>query len=227
MRELPAKYFLSSVNSPDHYDIDKQEFIADLFDGYADKFEKHLVEGLEYKIPEFIHKKISALVNGEKKHDIVDLGCGTGLCAPFLSNYAKNLTGIDLSGKMIEKAKSLSLYDKLIVGEITEEVLAQDQYYDLVVAADVFVYIGGLSDIFSACYKKMNPNGLFIYSTELHNEENEEYRLFDSGRYKHSLSYLYSLADKIGFEIVSNEECVVRKEHGMPVPGTLSVLRKL
>ena len=223
---LAAKYFLSSVNNPDNYDKDKKDFIADLFDDYADKFDKHLVEGLEYKTPVLISEKISSLLSTDNKLNIIDLGCGTGLCAPFLSKYSKNLTGIDLSAKMIEKAKALNIYDNLIVGEITEELLSLNHSYNLVVAADVFVYIGGLSDIFSASYKKMETNGLFIFSTELHNDEKEEYRLFDSGRYKHSISYLNNLAEKYNFEIICNEECTLRKEHGIPVIGTLSVLKK-
>ena len=223
---LAAKYFLSSINNPNNYDQDKKEFIADLFDGYADKFDKHLVGDLEYKTPDIIREKIPSLVDTKNKYNIIDLGCGTGLCAPFLSKYSKILTGIDLSEKMIEKAEELNLYDNLIVGEITEELLASPISYDLVIAADVFVYIGGLSDIFSACYKKMNENGLFIFSTELHNDENEDYRIFESGRYKHSLSYLKTLSEKYHFEIISNDECMLRKEYGNPVKGILSIIKK-
>ena len=223
---LAARYFLSSVSNPADFDTDKKSYIANLFDGYADKFDDHLVQKLEYKTPELIAEKLAEFTRPETRYEIIDLGCGTGLCAPFLSKRAKKLTGIDLSEKMIEKAELLNLYDHLIVGDITEEMLASESNYDLVIAADVFVYIGKLDDVFHACAQKMNRDGLFIYSTERLEDGNEPYRHVDSGRCKHAVTYLNQLADKYGFEILANEPCLLRKEYGKPITGTLSVLKK-
>ncbi len=223
---LAARYFLSSVSNPTDFDTDKKNYIANLFDGYADKFDNHLVQKLEYKTPELIADKLAEFTNTETRYEIIDLGCGTGLCAPFLSKISKKLTGIDLSEKMIEKAEPLNLYDHLIVGDITEEMLATENNYDLIIAADVFVYIGKLDEVFNACAQKINPGGLFIYSTERLDDGDEPYRHVDSGRCKHSVAYLNQLGDQFGFEILANEPCLLRKEYGKPITGTLSVLKK-
>lgn len=225
---LAAKYYLSSLEDPEIYNNDKKEFIADLFDGYAEKFDNHLVDKLEYKTPELINNTLLEFIDKDKKYNILDLGCGTGLCAPYLSAYSRELTGIDLSKKMIQKAKSLNLYTSLVVGEISEVVNQTENSYDIIVAADVFVYIGGLSDIFDACHLKMKPGSLFIFSTEKYNNnDSEEYRLYDTGRYKHSIKYIDSLINKYDFELIRHDECPLRKDSGVPVIGNLSILKKV
>lgn len=225
---LAVKYYLSSINDPEIYDQDKKEFIADLFDGYADKFDSHLVNQLKYKTPELINKSLLELIDTNKKYNILDLGCGTGLCAPYLSSYSGQLTGIDLSEKMIQKAAIPGLYTNLVVGEISEIVSQSDMIYDITVAADVFVYIGGLADIFNACSAKMLPGSIFIFSTEKHDSnDTENYRLYDTGRYKHTISYLDSLIKSYGFELIKHNECVLREDGGTPIIGNLSILRKV
>lgn len=224
--QLAVKYFLSSVNDPDRFNQDKKSFVADLFDGYADKFDSHLVNNLEYKTPELIRIIFEQTVTS-KTNNIVDLGCGTGLCAHFLKPYADHLVGIDLSQKMIEKADELGLYDQLIVGEITEEINSLDMEIDVVVAADVFVYVGGLKDIFTACSQKMKVDSIFIFSTETTIDDTEEYKLYDSGRYKHSTDYLDRISSETGFSVIQHKECDLRKERGIAVKGLISLIKKI
>lgn len=223
-----AKYFLKSLLDPEAFDADKKSFVADLFDEYADKFDDHLVKGLEYKTPEKIkHLFDKHRANKTSFNAILDLGCGTGLCGPFLKNYTSHLTGIDLSKKMIDKARETSFYDELVVGEITEHVNQSDQVYDAIIAADVFVYVGGLNDIFKACSSKISREGIFIFSTELlPDSHNDAYKLFDSGRYKHTTDYIDVTAKSHGFSVIDTMNCVLRKEHGSNVDGTISVLIK-
>jgi ubiquinone/menaquinone biosynthesis C-methylase UbiE len=40
-----------------------------------------------------------------KSQEILDLGCGTGLCGAWFTDYSARLVGVDLSPKMIEVAK--------------------------------------------------------------------------------------------------------------------------
>jgi len=223
---LAVKYFLSNIDDPDTFNEDKKAFVADLFDGYADKFDEHLVEGLQYKTPQIINDLLTSHVT-KIDNATLDLGCGTGLCCKYLKERSAHITGVDLSAKMIDKARELGCYDELIVGEITEVVNNANEMLDLIVAADVFVYIGSLEDIFLACSSKMNKNGYFIFSTEHLTGEQEDFRLFDSGRYKHSNIYLNQLLSNNNFELVEHNFCTLRKENGRNVEGCVTILRKL
>ena len=224
---LAVKYFISNLDNPELFNEDKKAFVADLFDGYADKFDKHLVEGLQYKTPEIINDLIATHVT-KTDNNTLDLGCGTGLCCQYLKPCSRNIIGVDLSSKMVDKARDLDCYDSLIVGEITEVVNNLDQELDLVIAADVFVYIGSLDDIFHACSKKMSDNSYFIFSTELLAEDIENnFRLYDSGRYKHSTKYINQLISKYNFKRIEQHFCVLRKENGKDVNGCITILKKV
>lgn len=82
--------------------------------------------------------------------DVLDLGCGTGQVGAWLKDYARSLVGVDLSRAMLEAAKRKGLYTSLYNGRL-ETYLAEAQknseQYDLVVAADVFAYLGDVQDV--------------------------------------------------------------------------------
>ena len=82
--------------------------LSDLFDRYAPDFDEMLVNTLKYQVPQQIADAVAAarLDADAKPIDILDLGCGTGLCGKLLKPIANRLCGVDLSTGMIEKAKS-------------------------------------------------------------------------------------------------------------------------
>ncbi len=221
-----VKFYLSNIDDPELFNIEKKEFVAELFDGYADKFDEHLIHGLQYKTPEIINALLISYIS-KKDNVTVDLGCGTGLCGKYLKKLSAEITGVDLSAAMIEKARELDLYDHLIVGEITEALNNNDMMYDLIIAADVFVYIASLKDIFNASSQHMKTDSFFIFSTELLEDElNSDYILFETGRYKHSNYYINKLISDSGFELIKHKFCTLRKENGKDVKGCVTILRK-
>tara|TARA_B110000090_G_C12987149_1_gene295156 strand:- start:115 stop:345 length:231 start_codon:yes stop_codon:yes gene_type:complete len=54
--------------------------------------------------------------------DVLDLGCGTGLAGAWLKDYAKTLTGVDLSESMVEVARKKMIYQSLTVGHLQQYV---------------------------------------------------------------------------------------------------------
>ena len=177
-------------------------------------------------ICKIIGKLLTKHITG-KNNNTLDLGCGTGLCCKYLRNFSSIITGVDLSSKMIEKSRSLNCYDNLIIGEITEFVNESDNIFDLIIAADVFVYIGSLRNIINACSNKISNGGYLIFSTEyLPNDASDDFRLFDSGRHKHSINYVNTVASEFGFEVVEHQFSVLRQENGKDVEGNISVLMK-
>ena len=223
---LTVKYYLSAVDNPVEFDDNKKQFIANLFDNYSDTFDKHLVNDLDYTIPEKIGEVLDHYIS-KPLENALDLGCGTGLCCSHIRKHANYIAGIDIAPKMIEKAELTGCYNDLIVGEISEVVANDSKQYDLIVSADVFIYIGDLKMIFSACKEHTNKDGLFIFSTETLNEnEPRGYRQYDSGRFKQTVPYLEELAQNNDFEVVEHIACHIRKEYGKYVDGYISVLRK-
>lgn len=199
------------------------EYIRGFFDRFAADFDKRLVEDLEYRTPQRMMEFLAPWLAGrEKSLRIEDLGCGTGLSGLVLAPYAARLEGVDLSGKMLDKARERGLYDALHEAEIAAYLDARPAgACDLAAAMDVFVYVGDLDAIFRAVARSLAPGGMFAFSVERLDGEGD-FRLARSGRYAHSRAYLQALAKAHGLAEWRIEEADIRKEAGAPVHGILA-----
>lgn len=221
-----ARYFLSVLGAETAPEKSPAEYVKDLFDGYAETFDNQLVGELEYRTPDYLHELVSNRLDGNPaKLDVIDLGCGTGLCGPLFRDMASRLVGVDLSPKMVEKCRSRHVYDELIVDDLIPPLEAGKESYDLALAADVFVYIGDLHQVVSAVSAALRPGGLFVFSTE-QNEGPDDYSLLKSGRYAHNADYIVRLADAYGLKTTTIEPLVLRKEAGLDIKGNAFVLEK-
>jgi predicted TPR repeat methyltransferase len=198
--------------------------ITQLFDGYAARFDQHLAGKLGYRVPSLIAVAI-AETKPAKPLDVLDLGCGTGLCGAALRPLARWLHGVDLSAAMIEKSRDRGLYDELTCRDMLDALRdpAVRQRYDLIAAADVFIYVGDLVPVFEAVADVLRPGGLFAFSVEA--GFGDRYHLEPTRRYVHSRPYLEHLARILGFTTERFESITVRTEGGQPVPGHLVLLR--
>lgn len=196
--------------------------VSGLFDRYADLFDEHLLGKLEYRVPDLIVGAIRTLKPGTAL-DVLDLGCGTGLCGPLLRPMSRTLAGVDLSAAMIEKARERGLYDRLETGDILDVLGRDPEAWDVLVAADVLMYLGDLTPTFEAAAGALRAGGLFAFSVEA--GEGERYQLRrETQRFTHSRPYLHRIASIFGFEEARFEEIVLRKEAGRDVTGLLVVL---
>ncbi|MEN8207540.1 MAG: tetratricopeptide repeat protein [Pseudomonadota bacterium] len=201
-------------------------YVVGLFDGCAAYFDRHLVEELGYTVPRNLHKLVSQLPGTEQQElDVMDLGCGTGLCGPLFRGMARTMVGVDLSPGMLARAGERKLYDKLVRDDITNELRKYNNAYDLILAADVFIYVGRLDQVFEATTRTLRPGGLFAFSIETESG-GEDYVLRPSGRYAHSVAYIRRLANAVGLREVGLEESVLRMDKGQPIDGYIVVLEK-
>ena len=219
-------YMLAALGAQQAPSSSPAAYVQGLFDQYAGRFDRHLVEVLQYRTPALLADALrrSALqsVAAEPVHDVLDLGCGTGLCGALLRPLARTLEGVDLSPRMLERARELGIYDALHCAEMTEFLRARPASADLVVAADVFVYAGDLSAVFAAARAALRRGGQLAFSVEA--LADGEFALRASGRYAHSEAYLRSCAAAHGFAVTAMESCVLRKEHSADIAGLLAVL---
>ena len=212
-------HILSALKQEDTPEKAPQAYLEHLFDHYAHYYDQHLTGALDYHVPEAIKDAIDLEMDlSSKKWRILDLGCGTGLCGPLFAPYKQSLMGIDISNNMIELAKQKHCYDQLIVADIEEAIQEQSQQ-DLIIAADVFAYIGNLEKIFSSVKKILAPSGIFAFSVE--KTQKHPYELHSDIRYAHTKSYIESLIEKHQFKIVRFDNIILRKQRKQPVEGYL------
>jgi predicted TPR repeat methyltransferase len=204
--------------------ISPPEYVRSLFDSYAGHYDFHLTQSLHYQVPKLMLaavKKFCQPALGQ--WDILDLGCGTGLCGELFKPMAHRLIGIDLSEKMLEAAAKKNIYQQLIKSDILPFLTPQQSAYDLVMAGDVFVYCGDLAAIFTAIRKALRPEGLFLFNAEIGTDK--DYEMTESGRFAHSQSYLERLIAQNEFSIVHYQAVPLRTQNETPVKGHLYLLR--
>jgi predicted TPR repeat methyltransferase len=205
-------------------------YVQQVFDGFAGSFEAKLRQ-LDYRAPELVAVLLErALGTASDQCDILDAGCGTGLCAPLLAPYARRLDGVDLSPKMLERARERGLYDQLVVAELTAYLAARRSAWEVIAAADVLCYFGDLAAVAQAAAASLRAGGWLIFTVERAADTPGAalpgYRLQPHGRYCHALEYVHEVLAAAGLEVVECEAQVLRMENGAPVEGLAVLARK-
>lgn len=195
-------------------------YVQLVFDVFAKSFDAKLAK-LGYRAPDLVAAAVSAnLGTPTTDLDVLDAGCGTGLCAPLFKPFARRLTGIDLSPGMLAKARQRELYDALFRTELTGYMQRNPEQYDLVISADTLVYFGALEEVMDAAANTLVRGGLLCFTVEgLAEGAAGDYRLQHHGRYAHAEAYLKSVLDRADFHILKMDPEVLRSEGGNPVNG--------
>ncbi len=201
-------------------------YVQALFDAYAADFDRHLVDVLRYRVPEGLAAPLAQL-HPQPFASALDLGCGTGLCGPLVRPLVQRLVGLDLSPRILEQARARGLYDELRHGEIVQHLTHTTEQHDLVLAADVFIYLGDLEPVFAALARVMPVGGVFAFSAEAQGAtEAAGFTLQPSLRYAHHETYLRRLAERHGFEPLRMARETVREDQRQPIEGLLVHLQR-
>jgi predicted TPR repeat methyltransferase len=200
------------------------EVVAGIFDAYADTFDEHVVGGLNYHAPEAVVAIMRAR-SPVPAPDILDLGCGTGLVGAALSPPFGRFVGVDLSSAMLARARARSVYTELHHAELVAHLKScPDGSFDVVTAADVFVYVGDLRPGLAEIARVLRPRGVAVISLEAGTDAG--YRILPSGRFAHHRDYLQRAASHAGLELLDLQERQLRLQQGTPVPGYLVCMRR-
>ena len=216
---LNAASGTSSAQAPPSY-------VRETFDSFAARFDQHLVGTLDYRIPEILSGAVREF-SLSAPIDILDLGCGTGLAGEQLRDLAGRLVGVDLAPKMLDMARARGCYQELAEAEVGAYLRAlHPAGFDLVVAADVFIYIGDLAQVFGETARVLRSGGLFAFSIEQPGAPCESFRLEASGRYSQELAYVRGLAAGAGMDERCCKEVTVRTHGAQALIGQALVLQK-
>ncbi|GAB2917698.1 tetratricopeptide repeat protein [Paraburkholderia jirisanensis] len=211
------------------------EYVRKLFDDFSLSFDEQLVNNLGYRAPQALVEALDAYApvagdGGPDTLDVLDAGCGTGLCAPLLRTRARTLTGVDLSEGMLGEAARRGGYDELVCAELTAFLSRHAHAYDLIVCADTLVYFGDLAAVLAASCHALRAGGQLAFSLEaLHGAAGADvpaYALAPSGRYQHSRAALETSLAKAGFSDLHIEAQALRKEAGRWVDGWIVLAGK-
>jgi predicted TPR repeat methyltransferase len=218
------KHYLAACTGESVPERADDAYVEATFDAFADSFDANL-EQLTYRAPQYVGEAVTRLGGTPAKQwQVLDAGCGTGLCGPLIAPYAQRLIGVDLSGQMLAKAKPRQVYDELIKAELTAYLLSAPRAYDLIVSADTLCYFGALEAAAQAAHGALRDSGWLVFTVESldgGDAAGEQHHLNPHGRYSHRRDYVEQVLKQAGFEHIQTEPVHLRNEGGLPVQGWL------
>jgi predicted TPR repeat methyltransferase len=204
-------------------------YVRILFDQYAPRFEASLVGDLGYRGPDLLFRAVLATCAAARRPALfqhaIDLGCGTGLAAAAFAAEVDRFTGIDLSPRMIERARATGLYAELEVDDMLQGLRSKpDGSADLILAADAMVYVADLAPVLAEAARVLVEGGLLAFTAETHGGDGV---IIVAGlRYAHSVSYVRASVEAAGLTLCQLENLSARNEDNNPAPGLVAVVTK-
>ena len=222
--EALHRFYLAAVSQRSSPETPPAQYVQTLFDQYAGEFDSHLVAQLQY----VAHKTLLAPIVASKKlySLVLDLGCGTGLCGRIVKPQAAQIEGVDLAGAMVEQARLTGVYNTVVHSDLLLFLQSSTTRADLIIAADVFIYVGGLEGVFEAVKQRLSQEGCFAFSVEKAKGE-DDIKLLTSLRYAHSLAYIERLAARYQLRVERHFEAPLRHDQAKPVAGLYCYLMPL
>ena len=217
-----ARHTLETLKNSHEATRASAEYVRELFDAFADSFDS-VLEGLSYQAPALVAKTVKNQTFPDLP-SVLDLGCGTGLCAAALIREQvlfRDLTGVDLSAAMLEKAKQRGIYTKLEQSDILSFLPQHRDFFDLIISADVFTYLGDLSELFAGISAALKKGGRIIFTVSENRDDPDGYALKPSGRFVHGRQYVCRELQNKGMTIIDLSAVELRQELGKPVYGLL------
>lgn len=219
-------YLLSAIDAQAlPVDTAPAEYVTQLFDSYANRYEQTMQEQLAYAAPDLLFDALSRRLLSTRLYRILDLGCGTGLVGEKFITYSSELTGIDLSAQMLIQAQLKNCYSHLETAEILTYLRQHYRKQDIILAADVLPYFGALDELFALIARSLEIEGYFAFTIESWSGD-KDYQLQPSARFAHNPVYIERLADENALKVISNTAVNLRKHHGDWIAGNVFVLQR-
>ena len=200
-------------------------YVETLFDQYADRFDRALVDGLAYRGPALLRSAVEETAGSRRFARMLDLGCGTGLAGEAFRDLADRITGIDLSTRMLALARAKGIYTDLVQADIVGYLQGQaSAACDLIVAADVFAYLTDLAPVCAAAAHSLAPGGVFAFTVETH--AGDDVVLGHKLRYAHGTAHVRAAVAGAGLTKLNLRMASSRLEAGAPVDGLVVTVHK-
>ena len=208
----------------ENFTCSEAEYVESLFDVFAPDFDNVLAD-LNYHSPQDIADILAAYFGCNKpaQKRILDLGCGSGLCAQAIKlkmpdNY---FVGVDISANMLREAQAKKLYNHLLKCNIFDCAAYLKKPFDMITAADVITYFGAVDKLFALVKNLLRSGGVFVFTVSENTVNQKDFFLMPSSRFVHTPQYIEKTLLKNGFTIWQNKPLVLRTEGEKDVVGRL------
>jgi len=141
------------------------------FDKVADAYDSYYQNDLGKRIDNLEKRIVGLFINEFNHKDVLEIGCGTGHWTSFLSEQGLKVIGIDISDKMLEKAKSKNIPNaKFEVNDATNLPYA-DESIENIVCITSLEFIKNKDKALKEMHRVLKKNGTILIGTLNKNSE--------------------------------------------------------
>lgn len=199
--------------------------IKERFDSVASAYNKKLEVakffGHEHMLRMLKSHSPSASIRND--YEMLDIGCGTGLCGQAFKPFTRYIDGVDLSEKMLAISRNLGIYRQLYLGDVITHLSGIRNQYTLITSASVFLYFDDLQRVLVEVFSALKPGGLFIFTCDRHDDDSIDVQRNPrvSLLFTHSRNYIERCLKEAGFIYHRIEEIDERLnwQNQAPVPA--------
>lgn len=226
-----ASYYIKKMTDSTLIRELPKDLIKQYFDYTGEYFVEHWLIAKQYRGHELLLTAVTEIFNNKyvSKANILDLGCGTGICGHFLktNNIGNHIKGVDISNRMLNIARGCfvagkAAYNELIHMEIRDFLQQEkNQLYSIIAFIEVLHYLRDFQLELELAKKVMSAEGAIICL--LRRDESNDVSFIKQGDYfRHSENYIRNVAEKVNMQIRYISYC---KIYGSQVEGILFALQ--
>ncbi|MDN5248267.1 MAG: methyltransferase domain-containing protein [Wolbachia endosymbiont of Tyrophagus putrescentiae] len=230
-KHAEASYYIKKMTDPSLIKALPINLIKQYFDYTGEYFVEHWLIAKQYKGHELVHAAIIKIFDNKSiaKLNILDLGCGTGICGHFLkiNNIGNYITGVDISNRMLNIARGCFIKGKSVYNELIRmnmsDFLAQEKKHkhDVIIFAEVLHYLSDFQSELELAKEVISNKGAIVCIAR--RKEGDGIDFVNRGDYfRHSESYIQHITKEINMQISYMSYC---KIYGSQVDGILFVLQ--
>ncbi|EHR5999640.1 methyltransferase domain-containing protein [Vibrio parahaemolyticus] len=186
--------------------------VAKMYDDVSERYQK-LVDDSHYVGPRWISGKLKTFPI--EQGSALDLACATGSIGHVVKNHYPDLTihGLDISSKMVDKARQTNLYQSVAVHNLDEPFSPLfEQTFDLITALGFTEFLAEPQQLLECISRKLSANGRCFISFQHHDPDGQDLpRNTYSGSVVHTAyteSEVEQLCQQAGLEVVSLENVI-------------------
>jgi malonyl-CoA O-methyltransferase len=161
---------------------------------------------------------------------VLDLGCGTGRHALWLTARGATVTGVDFSEGMLAEARRKPGADavRFLVHDLRERLPFPDGRFDLVVSGLVLEHLGNIDGFFGEARRVLKPGGqavvsamhpaMFLRGTQARFTDPASGEKVQPGSVPHSVGAFVMAAVRAGFRLTDVAEAAPDEEFAARYP---------
>lgn len=208
------EHFLFLCNPKDRFNINAQDYDI----GYMKN---------EVMPTDLIFIRLMRLEQTISFERVLDLGCGTGQSGQLLRKVSRHLTGVDISPKMLEKAFTKGIYDKLVESDVLGFLETEPPVcYSLIFSSMVFPYFDHLDNLFKLLARALHTDGIVAFDlTNTSDFINFVGKKGQSLQFAHNPAYVIDTALKQGLILIETTQHIFHLS-SEDEPSTIYLFRR-